>query len=148
MTTASTNWTVSELPGLDKATTITALPTDAAGKIVVDANYIRLAEGHPIERHIAVGDVLLFCILGEIDVEVNEQQHCIMSPNQMLHVAGGIPYRMEAKQDSAVLVTSLTNEQSPDDLAQQKIDRNKEVDEALEETFPASDPPSYNASTA
>lgn len=147
MANVSTKGTVGDLPGLDKPTTISILPTDAATSVSVDAKYISLTDEHPNERHIPVGDVLLFCVMGKVEVEVNEQQHVEMSPNQMLQITGGVPYRMAAKQDSAVLVTSLTIGQSSEVAAVDTVDRNQEVDEALEESFPASDPPSYNATT-
>ena len=147
MATSSTSWTVSDLPGLDKVTSVTTLPTDAASNLSVDAKYVRLTESHSSERHIPIGDVLLFCVMGEVDVKVNEQQNAVISPNQMLHITGGVPYRMESKQDSAVLVTSLERASSHEASEMEESDRNQEVDEASEESFPASDPPSYNATS-
>lgn len=148
MSTSSTNFEISNLPGLGETTPVIDLPSDALTQVKAEARYLPLKESEHLGTHASAGEVLIFCVAGKIDAKVHEHHH-LLKPNQLLHVPAGCPFRLEAQDDSAVLVTSLasksvsnsehfTGHESP-------AHRDDEVEEALEETFPASDPPSYNS---
>ncbi|PQO38106.1 hypothetical protein [Blastopirellula marina] len=146
MSTSSSKFDVKDLPGIDQATPVVALPGDTKLTASPVANYSRLSAGDHTSTHVSSGEVLLFCVAGEVDVTVNGQHH-LMQPNQMLCLGTGLPYRIDALAESALLTTVLFAERSTGAKAESQIDRNSEVDEALEETFPASDPPSYNTTS-
>ncbi|MHC2070781.1 cupin domain-containing protein [Bremerella sp. T1] len=149
MSTASNPIDTRDLPGLGEPTPVVALPSDANASFRADARYLPLKANDHLGTHASAGEVLIFCVTGKVDAVVNEHEHCLQ-PNQIIHVSAGSPFRLEAKEDSAVLITSLTAEptrhrESPS-ISEPKERQFDEVQEALEESFPASDPPSYNAS--
>lgn len=146
MTASNQSFDVEKLPGIGEPTSIVELPADSKLAFSPGANYLRITAKEPTSTHVSSGEVLLFCVAGKLDVTVNGQHH-EMTPNEMLYVGKGIPYRVDAVVESALLVTTLFSDQAATVRAQPEIDRNNEVDEALEESFPASDPPSYNATT-
>ncbi len=137
---------VQSLPGIGQPTSMIETSHDAKLAFSPTANYLRVAAGEHTSTHVSSGEVLLFCVAGAVDVTVDGHHH-EMQPNQMLHVGASLPYRVDAREESALLVTTLFAEHVATIAANPNLDRNNEVDEALEETFPASDPPSYNTSS-
>ncbi|PQO27348.1 hypothetical protein C5Y96_17545 [Blastopirellula marina] len=124
------------------------LPSDALAQVKAQARYLPLKESEHLNTHASTGEVLIFCVVGKLDAKVHDHHH-VLEPNQLLHVPAGCPFRVEAQMDSVVLVTSLTAKTSSHSGRKINISatahRDDEVQEALEETFPASDPPSYNS---
>lgn len=148
MSTSSTNFVISELPRLGETTPVIELPSDALAQVKAQARYLPLKESEHLGTHASAGEVLIFCVVGKLDAKVHEHHH-VLEPNQLLHVPAGCPFRIEAQIDSAVLVTSLTAKTHLHSGHAMNVaeaaHRDDEVQEALEETFPASDPPSYNS---
>lgn len=148
MSTSSTNFAIADLPRLGERTPVINLPSDALAQVKAEARYLPLKESEHLGTHASAGEVLIFCVAGKLDAKVHEH-HYVLEPNQLLHVPAGCPFRLEAQFDSAVLVTSLTAKVGPDRVNMESspnpAHRDDEVQEALEETFPASDPPSYNS---
>ncbi|MFN3153277.1 hypothetical protein [Bremerella sp.] len=148
MTTSSTSFAIANLPRLGEKTPVINLPSDALAQVRAEARYLPLRGSEHLGTHASAGEVLIFCVVGKLDAKVHEH-HYVLEPNQLLHVPAGCTFRIEAQVDSAVLVTSLTakstaiGEKMTATLA--PAHRDDEVEEALEETFPASDPPSYNS---
>jgi len=148
MSTSSTNFVIADLPGLGQTTPVIDLPSDALARVKAEARYLPIKQSEHLGTHASAGEVLVFCVAGKLDVKVHEHHH-LLEPNQLLHVPAGCPFRLEAQVDSAVLVTSLTakTNASGDTHGSHAMPTHTddEVQEALEESFPASDPPSYNA---
>lgn len=148
MSTSSTNFAIADLPRLGETTPVIELPSDALAQVKAQARYLPLKESEHLGTHASAGEVLIFCVVGKLDAKVHDHHH-MLEPNQLLHVPAGCPFRVEAQMDSAVLVTSLTaktNLRSSRSMnTSAPAHRDDEVQEALEETFPASDPPSYNS---
>jgi len=149
MSSTSTNFSISDLPRLGDATPVINLPSDATAQVRAEARYLPLKKSEHLGTHASAGEVLIFCVVGMLDAKVHDHHHQL-EPNQLLHVPAGSPFRLEAESDSAVLITSLTSKSNTADITetseQVAAGRDDEVQEALEETFPASDPPSYNSS--
>ncbi|RCS54498.1 cupin domain-containing protein [Bremerella cremea] len=146
MTASNSRIDVEKLPGIGEPTSVSEFPGDSKQAFSPSADYLRLAGGEHTSTHVSSGEVLLFCVIGKLDVTINGQHHDVTA-NQMIYIGKGLPYRVDAVIDSALLVTTLFSDQATAKKTKPEIDRNNEVDEALEETFPASDPPSYNATT-
>lgn len=146
MTASNQQFDVQALPGIDQPTSLVKLPSDTKLTSSPEANYLKLAADEQSCTHVSSGEVLLFCVAGELRVTVDGQQHPLQA-NQMLYLGTGLPYRIKALTESALLTTVLFAEHVTVAQAESLRDRNSEVDEALEETFPASDPPSYNATS-
>ncbi|MEW4456040.1 hypothetical protein AB1L30_25465 [Bremerella sp. JC817] len=148
MPTASTKLIVQDLPGIDETTQVTRAPEDTDNVSSVDARYLRLKTREQVGTQATVGEATIFCVAGNVDVLVR-RQHYLLGPNQLLYVAAGSPFRLEAEDESAVLITTLSkaNKTSPEIAISTPASREEKdtVQEALEETFPASDPPSYNS---
>ncbi|MEW4561432.1 hypothetical protein AB1K70_02840 [Bremerella sp. JC770] len=147
MSTSSTNFVIADLPGLGETTPVVDLPSDGLTQVKAEARYLPIKESEHLGTHASAGEVLVFCVAGKLDAKVHEHHH-LLGPNQLLHVPAGCPFRLEAQVDSAVLVTSLTaksNASGSSGMHPVTVHSDDEVQEALEESFPASDPPSYNA---
>ncbi|GAA4438554.1 hypothetical protein [Bremerella cremea] len=148
MSTASTKLIVQDLPGIDETTQVTRAPEDTDNVPNVDARYLHLKTREQVGTQATVGEAMIFCVAGNVDVLVR-RQHYSLGPNQLLHVAAGSPFRLEAEDESAVLITTLSKEKktTPEVAISTPASREEKdtVQEALEETFPASDPPSYNS---
>ena len=91
-----------------------------------------LVEGREIPAHTAAGEASLLCLEGKLAVTVDGSPR-ELRPGQMICFAAGETHSLKALEDSSALLTIATKEKS-----------NYEIDivqEASEESFPASDPP-------
>lgn len=91
-----------------------------------------LMDGKQIPGHTAAGEASLLCLEGKLAVTV-EGSTIELQPGQLVCFAAGETHAVRALEDSSALLTIATKEKST-----YEIDI---VQEASEESFPASDPP-------
>ena len=103
-----------------------------------DLELIRLVlpAGKQIATHKAPGEVTVQCLEGRVSfVAGNTTRE--LAAGQLLYLEAGAPHSLAALEDSSLLVTMLL----PKEIAH--APRYDAVQEASEESFPASDPPSH-----
>jgi quercetin dioxygenase-like cupin family protein len=114
---------------LGSSKTTTLVKTD-------DLELIRLVlpAGKEIPLHQAHGKITVQCLEGRITFTA-ESKTQELTPGQLLYLVGGEPHALKALDDSAVLVTLILPQ------SRNKPAKFDPVQEAGEESFPASDPP-------
>lgn len=73
-----------------------------------------LPAGHKTSQHHVPGEITVQCLEGRIQFEVEETIH-EMSAGQLLYLNGGQRHRVQAVDDSSVLLTILLQKHAPDD---------------------------------
>jgi quercetin dioxygenase-like cupin family protein len=97
-----------------------------------DVKIVRLnvAQGKEIPPHTALGALLVQCVAGRVAFTALGQT-CELHRDQMLYLPAGERHSVKGLDDATLLLTIVHDRSVPFDP----------VDEASEESFPASDPP-------
>ena len=136
-----TDWNPLELPGIGRSTKAVFTPRTASSKVA--AEYVSLDADSHQAANASAGEVVVFCVLGKVLVSIEDQQ-IPLHPNELAHIGAGSLYQLTTEEPSAVIVTSLLGSNrgaAPKAIHSVEDD---EVQEASEESFPASDSPSFN----
>lgn len=115
-----------------------------------DLEVLRLVipAGKEIPPHKAPGEISVQCLDGRVAFTgAGTTQE--LSPGQLLFLSAADPHALKGLEDSSVLVTILLGRVSPPASAppQARVEIIDSVEEAAEESFPASDPPARSPVT-
>lgn len=104
-----------------------------------------LPQGEEIPLHSIAESATLHCLSGKVTVGL-VQEEVELIENQMIFLDAHQPHVVKARTD-AVLLMTMRNSDSPAGAATLAADAalSDSIDEASEESFPASDPPAFNS---
>ena len=129
---------------LDIAVSTKRLASSETSTLVKTGNLqvVRLviAAGKQMDTHKAPGEITLVCVQGRISFFVEGKPREVVA-GQFLYLPPGVPHAVRGEEDSIVLLTIVTAKES------RERPQYDPVEEAGEESFPASDPPSYTPVT-
>ncbi|MCE9553641.1 MAG: cupin domain-containing protein [Planctomycetes bacterium] len=127
-------------PRLAKAKTEVLVKSDE-----VEVLRLVLRDGKRIDTHSAPGEALIHCLEGEVELNLADGARNL-SAGEMVYLPASEPHSVQAVADSVLLVTLLLSPTAP--MMHYEANSSDEtlldsVDEASDESFPASDPSSH-----
>ena len=146
MSTSSNQSTALNLPGLGEPTLIHNLHSKLVSPFQAEAQYLHLEAQQTMAEQHAAGEMIFFCICGQMEITIG-MHHQLLQPNQMVHINEGTRFELAANEESAVLIVALIANPVPHKIVEVKTFEKDTIEEASEESFPASDPPCFNATT-